>query len=139
MLFLTEFVDTKHFNLSKENYHDRKRDAEARVQAVIDFVSNDEECRSVQLLRYFNERTNKVCGRCDVCRKQGAQPVPYATIEQRLESIVSESSESVESVVTQCGDVDEAEVLDSIRFLIDSGVLKLDKEGRLSQNKKSRQ
>ena len=139
VLFLTEFVDTKHFNLSKENYHDRKRDAEARVQAVIDFVSNDEECRSVQLLRYFNERTNKVCGRCDVCRKQGAQPVPYATIEQRLESIVSESSESVESVVTQCGDVDEAEVLDSIRFLIDSGVLKLDKEGRLSQNKKSRQ
>ncbi len=136
VLFLTEFVDTKHFNLSKENYHDRKRDAEARVQAVIDFVSNDEECRSVQLLRYFNERTNRVCGRCDVCRKHGAQPVPYATLEQRLESIVSESSESVESVVTQCGDVDEAEVLDSIRFLIDSGVLKLDKEGRLSQNKK---
>ena len=138
VLFLTEFVDTKHFNLSKENYHDRKRDAEARVQAVIDFVNNDDECRSVQLLRYFNERTNKVCGRCDVCRKHGSQPVSYASIEQRLESIVSESSESVESVVMKCGDVDEAEVLDSIRFLVDSGVLKLDKEGRLSQNKKSR-
>ena len=139
VLFLTEFVDTKHFNLSKENYHDRKRDAEARVQAVIDFVNNDDECRSVQLLRYFNERTNKVCGRCDVCRKHGSQPVSYASIEQRLESIVSESSESVESVVMKCGDVDEAEVLDSIRFLVDSGVLKLDKEGRLSHNKKSRQ
>ncbi len=139
VLFLTEFVDTKHFNLSKENYHDRKRDAEVRVQAVIDFVNNDDECRSVQLLRYFNERTNKVCGRCDVCRKHGSQPVSYASIEQRLESIVSESSESVESVVMKCGDVDEAEVLDSIRFLVDSGVLKLDKEGRLSQNKKSRQ
>ncbi len=138
VLFLTEFVDTKHFNLSKENYHDRKRDAEVRVQAVIDFVNNDDECRSVQLLRYFNERTNKVCGRCDVCRKHGSQPVSYASIEQRLESIVSESSESVESVVMKCGDVDEAEVLDSIRFLVDSGVLKLDKEGRLSQNKKSR-
>ena len=138
VLFLTEFVDTKHFNLSKENYHDRKRDAEARVQAVIDFVNNDDDCRSVQLLRYFNERTNKVCGRCDVCRKHGSQPVSYASIEQRLESIVSESSESVESVVMKCGDVDEAEVLDSIRFLVDSGVLKLDKEGRLSQNKKSR-
>ena len=139
VLFLTEFVDTKHFNLSKDNYHDRKRDAEARVQAVIDFVENDDECRSVQLLRYFNERTNKVCGRCDVCRKHSAQPVSYATIEQRLESMVSESSESVESVVTKCGDIDEAKVLDSIRFLVDSGVLKLDKDGRLSQNKKSRQ
>ena len=139
ILFLTEFVDTKHFNLSKENYHDRKRDAEARVQAVIDFVNNDEECRSVQLLRYFNERTNKTCGRCDVCRKQGAQPVPYASIEQLLESIVSESPESVEGVVRKCSDADADEVLESIRFLVDSGVLKLDGEGRLSQNKKGRQ
>jgi len=138
ILFLTEFIDTKHFNLSKENYHDRKRDAQARVQAVIDFVGNDDECRSVQLLRYFNERAKKACGRCDVCRKQGAQPVPYASIGQRLESMVSESSESIESVVRKCGDADADEVLESIRFLVDSGVLKLDSEGRLSQNKKGR-
>ena len=138
ILFLTEFVDTRHFNLSKENYHDRKRDAEARVQAVVDFVNNDDECRSVQLLRYFNERTSKTCCRCDVCRKRGIQPVPYASIEQRLESIVSDSSETVESVVKKCGDVDEAELLDTIRFLVDSGVLRLDGDGRLSHNKKSR-
>ena len=62
ILFLSEFVDTRHFGLSKENYYDRKKDAEERVKAVIDFVNNDEECRSVQLLRYFNEKTRKTCG-----------------------------------------------------------------------------
>ena len=35
VLFLSEFVDTKHFGLSKENYYDRKKDAEERVKAVI--------------------------------------------------------------------------------------------------------
>ena len=137
VFFLSEFVDTKHFNLSKENYHDRKRDAEARVQAVIDFVNNDEECRSVQLLRYFNEKTNNVCGRCDVCLKQGGQRVPYASIEEKLESVLSESAQPIQSVLSQCDDFDEAKVLDSIRFLIDSGVLQLDSEGQLA-HKKSR-
>lgn len=137
VFFLSEFVDTKHFNLSKENYHDRKLDAEARVQAVIDFVNNDEECRSVQLLRYFNEKTTKVCGRCDVCLKQGSQRVPYASIEEKLESVLSESAQPIQSVLSQCDDFDEAKVLDSIRFLIDSGVLQLDSEGQLA-HKKSR-
>ena len=40
VLFLSEFVDTKHFGLSKENYYNRKKDAEARVKAVIDFVNS---------------------------------------------------------------------------------------------------
>ena len=138
VLFLSEFVDTKHFNLSKENYHDRKRDAEMRVRAVLDFVNNDEECRSVQLLRYFNEKTNKVCGRCDVCLKQDRQRVPYASIEEKVESMVSESAQPLRSVLSQCDDFEETKVLDAIRFLVDNGVLQLDSEGRLT-HKKSRQ
>lgn len=136
VLFLSEFVDTKHFNLSKENYYDRKRDAEARMKAVVDFVNNDEECRSVQLLRYFNEKTKQVCGRCDVCLKRGKQPVSYASIEEKLESVVSESAQSVQSVLSQCNEMEEDKVLDAIRFLVDNGVLHMDEQGRLA-NKKS--
>ena len=51
--YLTERQDTRHFTLSDEVYKDRKEDATKRVQAVIDFVNNDNECRSVQLLKYF--------------------------------------------------------------------------------------
>ena len=131
VLFLSEFVDSKHFGLSKENYYDRKKDAEERVKAVIDFVNNDEECRSVQLLRYFNEKTRKNCGRCDVCLKQGRLQVPYDSIEQRVQSVMRE----------QCSDMEESQVLDAIRFLIDNDVLQYEKDGTIKKkcNKKSRQ
>ena len=65
--FLTERQDTRHFALSDEVYKDRKEDATKRVQSVIDFVNNDDECRSVQLLRYFGEKIKTRCGKCDVC------------------------------------------------------------------------
>ena len=136
VLFLSEFVDTKHFNLSKENYHDRKKEAETRVKAVIDFVNNDEECRSVQLLRYFNEKTRQACGRCDVCQRQGKNRVPYATIEEKVKSVMREQSQSVREVLSQCGEYDDTKVLDSIRFLIDNGVIQMDKEGKVRRKGK---
>ena len=141
VLFLSEFVDTKHFNLSKENYHDRKREAEARVKAVVEFVNNDEECRSVQLLRYFNEKTSKRCGRCDVCRKNDSHSVvAYNSIEEKLKSMVSEDAVPIKSVLTSCNEYEEGEVLEAIRFLADNGVLQLEAGGSVRQrgHKKSR-
>jgi len=140
ILFLSEFVDAKHFGLSKENYYDRKKDAEERVKAVIDFVNNDEECRSVQLLRYFNEKTRKTCGRCDVCLKQQHR-VPYDAIENRVRSVLSEEMLPMDEILSQCSDFEESQVLDAIRFLVDNEVLQVEKDGWVSRkdNKKSRQ
>ena len=138
VLFLSEFVDTKHFGLSKENYYDRKKDAEERVKAVIDFVNNDDECRSVQLLRYFNEKTKKTCGRCDVCLRKSSNRISYDTIEEKVQSVMGESAHQVKDVLAQCAEYDEAKVLDSIRFLVDNGVLQLEKDGSVKrkENKK---
>ena len=137
VLFLTEFVGTKHFGLSKEHYYDRKQDAEERVKAVIDFVNNDEECRSVQLLRYFNEKKSDPCGRCDVCLKQGN--IPYASVEEKVRSVMREEGQSVKEILSQCDGYEEADVLDSIRFLLDNGVLEMEKDKVRKSNKKSRQ
>ena len=141
VLFLSEFVDSRHFGLSKENYYDRKKDAEERVKAVIDFVNNDEECRSVQLLRYFNEKTRKTCGRCDVCLKQGKHRVPYDAVEEKLETVMRETARPMHEVLEQCKEFDEDQVLDTIRFLVDNGVLQVEKDGSVKKkdNKKSRQ
>ncbi len=141
VLFLSEFVDTRHFGLSKENYYDRKKDAEERVKAVIDFVNNEDECRSVQLLRYFNEKTKKTCGRCDVCVTKAGNRVSYDSIEEKLRSVMSETAQPMNEVLDQCSEFDEAKVLDAIRFLVDNGVLQLEKDGSVKrkENKKSRQ
>ena len=140
ILFLSEFVDTRHFNLSKENYYDRKKDAESRVKAVIDFVNNDEECRSVQLLRYFNEETDKACGRCDVCQKRKSGVAAYKEIDEKLRNVLSEDAQPIQSVLQQCNEFEEDKVLDAIRYLADNGVLQLDEGNRVGWkgHKKSR-
>ena len=140
VLFLSEFVDTKHFNLSKENYHDRKHDAEERMKAVIEYVNNNRECRCIQLLRYFGEAKARPCGQCDVClEKTKVNPVEYETIEERLTGIVGEDSVPLGEVMRQCADLDTDRLMSTVRFLIDNGVLSLEPGDRLTRrNKKSR-
>ncbi|CAL66418.1 RecQ family ATP-dependent DNA helicase [Christiangramia forsetii] len=42
----------------------------AKIEAVLDFVQNDQVCRQIQLLKYFGEKSPKPCGKCSVCNKK---------------------------------------------------------------------
>lgn len=128
---LTELLDTKYFSISNENYLYRKRDAEERVRAVIDFVNNNQECRSVQLLRYFNESTKKVCGRCDVCLNHSEQHLGVAEYEQihdTLAMILHDRPMTIREATEALSNYDEEEVVEAIRWMVDNGALNLDED-----------
>ena len=48
-------------------YEDRKAEFQKRVKSVIEYATNDNICRSRQLLRYFGETNTSDCDQCDVC------------------------------------------------------------------------
>ena len=135
VLFLSEFVDSRHLNLSRENYYDRKKDAEERVKAVEAYVNNNEECRSAQLLLYFNEKTEHACGRCDVCRNQehGGQGSQYEQIYEEVKNLLGENVMSIRDVMRYFTDYDEETVLEAIRYLVDEDVLQLGEGGSLKR------
>ena len=126
---LTDLLDTRYFTLSNENYRDRKRDAEERVEAVVAFVNNNQECRSVQLLRYFNEASDRECGKCDVCVNHSEQRLgagEYEDILQCLLPMLRERPLTVNEAVEACVDHEEEETMEAIRWMVDLGKLRLD-------------
>ena len=53
--------------ITKEVYEDRRKSYEERIGSMIAYATENEVCRSRQLLRYFGENTSSDCGQCDVC------------------------------------------------------------------------
>jgi len=51
-----------------------------QIESVLNYIKNDSVCRSQQLLRYFGEETNNVCGKCSVCIAK-TTPIENASIE----------------------------------------------------------
>ena len=48
-------------------YEDRRALYQERIEAMLNYMNTDNQCRSRQLLRYFGEENPHDCGRCDVC------------------------------------------------------------------------
>ena len=55
-------------DLQMPKYEFLKRNAEERTEAMAEYVSEEDECRSRWLLRYFGQEQSAPCGTCDVCR-----------------------------------------------------------------------
>ena len=51
-----------------------------QIESVLNYIKNDSVCRSQQLLRYFGEETNNVCGKCSVCIAK-TTPIENVSIE----------------------------------------------------------
>ena len=67
IVYLTPRLDDDEIRIPHTIYEDRKARQEARIKAIIEYVDNEDECRLVQLLRYFGEDLDHNCGSCDVC------------------------------------------------------------------------
>ena len=70
--------DMEHIQLPPSIYEERKEQFCQRIHAMIGYATNDQVCRSRQLLRYFGEENSHDCHQCDVC------------LSHRPEGIVSE-------------------------------------------------
>ncbi|MBP5795755.1 MAG: RecQ family ATP-dependent DNA helicase, partial [Bacteroidales bacterium] len=72
--------------LSPQRYQMLRSTYRERVQTMVDYVEEENECRSQYLLRYFGQSESNPCGKCDLCRSGAAKPQDLAA---RLKSWIA--------------------------------------------------
>ena len=63
-----ERLRPKNLNLDPEKYDLLKGASDSRMQKMMDYVQEEDVCRSAYLLEYFGQEESADCGTCDVCR-----------------------------------------------------------------------
>lgn len=88
---------------------------ETQVNAVIDYINNDDVCKSMQLLHYFGEQHPEPCGICSVCITKQPQSTHVKPENLKHEIIkLLESGEKSSREITKllsCEDTDTKRVL----------------------------
>ena len=59
----------KNVNLDPERYELLKNSSLEKIQKMIDYVQEEDICRSSYLLEYFGQTDSAPCGTCDICRE----------------------------------------------------------------------
>ncbi|MBQ8048576.1 MAG: RecQ family ATP-dependent DNA helicase [Bacteroidales bacterium] len=123
VLFLHhERLRPKNVNLNPERYDLLKGSSHNRIQKMIDYVSEEDTCRSSYLLEYFGQKESNDCGTCDVCRK-GVKPMKR-DVEQEIMSFINEECGgrySLDDVMRRFGGERPDDCPGILRRLIDEG------------------
>ena len=87
-----------------------------RVETMLAYVEEEDECRSRYLLRYFGQEDSADCGRCDICRERAKKPQDLAA---RLKAFIK-APYTLADIRAAFGTSDSA-WQDVLRELIDNG------------------
>ena len=108
----------KNVNLDPKRYAMLKSSFGERMQKMIDYISEEDTCRSAYLLEYFGQSESEDCGTCDICRavkSKAAGPVEAAA---RLSTFINHEK----SGVYVLEDI-PMELIPVLRRLIDEGTV----------------
>lgn len=111
------FLSERKYTQLLESWHER-------TQAMTEYVSETDECRSRYLLRYFGQEESEDCGACDLCRagrllrKQSASRIKkWVTEEKRGNYSLEELRDFYNSDLLSFS----PDYLEVLREMIDSG------------------
>ncbi len=125
LIFVNERIDPGSFYLSPETYEQRKNAARRRLDAMLNYVSDDRHCRSQLLLAYFGETRSQRCGYCDYCVKRNKVALSdyeFSRILELIKPILKASPVSLRQLMDAINEpVSEEDVLRVVNFLLESG------------------
>ena len=134
IIYTRERVELNHLHISPAVYEERKERYEARIRAMVDYVTSETACRSRMLLRYFGEKNENNCGQCDVCLSGHAAPeLPTDTFEKLKKELLTILQEQVltPAEVAEKTEADRDLLSHAIQYLLEEGEIKI-KDGILS-------
>ncbi len=135
VIFTEERLVRKALMISPDNYLNVKEKYEIRLDKMIGYADSESHCRSVYLLDYFGEESDR-CGTCDVCRERNELELSkyeFDLILDEIKSILSENNPDAEELVKLI-DYPEDRAIRVIRWLLDHNKILPDKDNKLRWN-----
>ena len=108
----------KNVNLDPKRYAMLKSSFGERMQKMIDYISEEDTCRSAYLLEYFGQSESADCGTCDVCRAAKSKAAGPVEAAARLSTFINHEK----SGVYVLEDI-PMELIPVLRRLIDEGTV----------------
>ncbi len=70
LIMTEERLDEKSIHISYEFYNDRKDRFKKRLDGMLQYAFNEDDCRNNLILKYFGKPTGTPCGACDICKSR---------------------------------------------------------------------
>lgn len=137
LVFTTPRIDASKLPINVKEMEERKKSDLEKVKSVISYTTQDKRCRTLVLLDYFGEISDKECGVCDVCLKKKKEKSKGDQFEELRQLILSElrkSSKNFDDFILQIPASIREEALEVLRQMLDAGEVSMNDKGTIFLN-----
>ena len=129
IIYKRERVELRHLQISQTVYEERKERYEARIKAMLEYVTSETACRSRMLLHYFGEKNEHNCEQCDNCinrkKNNGVTDSSYNVLRRQILEMLS-VQQRTPADLARLIEADKEEIAAVIRFLLDKGEIQME-------------
>ena len=128
----------KYIDMPRSVYEDQYKRRKERIEAMKRFSFGDDDCRVNVMLRYFGEKPEAPCGKCDVCRSRNRNRLTKGDKQSIKDSIiymVGNAPRSLDYIVAESRYAED-DVIEAVRALLSSHILSIDDSDMISLTRK---
>lgn len=114
-------LEPGNIDLHSDRYEFLKAHAIDRMNAMVEYASEDSICRSRFLLKYFGQEESADCGTCDVCRSRGTRPEVRLKIKAFVSSHPGHTILDFKAFCDDPGNGMPSDAVELYRQMIDEG------------------
>ena len=116
--------------IAPETYRHRYDMTLARFDGMLEYVTGEDECRSVVIQRYFGDESAEPCGVCDVCLRAKRMDKGAEEHEIRVEEMLRSRELDIKELVTALG-IDGDIIVKIVDKMVRQGKISLSERGKL--------
>ena len=132
--FLHARIPKKDLQISKATLSVRKQRYMQRLNAMVNYTTENHQCRSMLLLRYFNEEMLHRCGVCDYCRKRNKldlNDIEFENIMASIRKLLEKETLTDDELLLQLQVKHDDKALAVINWMLDHEMIRINLQNKL--------
>lgn len=132
--FLTPRQDANHLSLDITFLKNQKELDLNKSKTMIDYAKSTSRCRTLMILEYFDEISDKECGVCDFClkkKKSGKSNSDFFKIRKEITNHLNESALDLNDLISKVKKYKKEDIAEVISEMLDTNEIVLNKKNEL--------
>ena len=129
IIYTRERQEKERIVLSPEVYEKRKESYASRIEAMLQYATAENKCRSRMLLYYFGEKNEHNCGVCDACLSKhacGVNQYDFQRIKERILTTLEKEETHITTLSELFSDEDKPKFETVLSFLVREEITHID-------------
>ena len=104
-----------------------------QLKSVVNYVSNEDTCKSKLLLHYFGETITNDCGVCSFCSNKKGKMYNYEEIRSKIIQLLTENPMNSRALIETLP-IEESEILKILKQLIEHDIISINSKNQFILN-----